>query len=83
MATKVFLDMVRKDRGLVVFSGKNRSGGIIKDGSQWLAEEGDSGRVVGDPARSANGAVAVLAKHYEISDDLDIERGDEWRDGLG
>lgn len=83
MATRVFLDMVRKDRGLVVFSGKDRSGGIIKDGGHWLAEEGDSGRVVGDPARSANGAVKVLAKHYDITGDLDIERDDEYKDGLG
>lgn len=76
---KVYLDMVRKDRGLVVFSGANRSGGIIKDGSRWMAEEGDSGRVVGESARSANEAVKVLARHYEITDDLDIVRDDEWK----
>jgi hypothetical protein len=83
MATKVLLDMVRKDRGLVVFSGKNRGGGIIKDGSRWLAEEGDSGRTVGESARTAKAAVAVLAKHYGITEDLDVEVDEEWKDGLG
>jgi len=76
---KVYLDMVRKDRGLIVFAGADRSGGIIKDGDRWQAEEGDSGRVVGESARTAKGAVKVLAKYYEITDDLDIVRDDEWK----
>lgn len=80
---KVNLDMVRKDRGLVVFRGKNLGGGIIKDGGRWQAEEGDSGCVVGESARTAKAAVAVLAKYYGITEDLDIEVDEEWRDGLG
>lgn len=80
---KVHLDMVRKDRGLVVFAGADRSGGVIKEGSRWMAEEGDSGCVVGELARTAEDAVKVLAKHYGITDDLDINREEEWKDGLG
>lgn len=81
MATeRVHLDMVREHRGLVTFSKSDHGGTVVKDRGSWMAEEDVSGVVIDDKCYdTAEDAVRALAKHYGITNDLDIRREEEWK----
>jgi hypothetical protein len=69
---KVYLDIIREGRGLIVFEEADRGGSVVRDEGQWQAEN-EAGVVVGDLADTPEAAVQVLAKHYGITGALDIE----------
>ncbi len=72
------VDVVRPGRGLVTGAGGAFAGGIVRDGSDYIVEEGESGCVIGR-ARSYQAGADRLARYYGYTPSP-VEITHEWKE---
>lgn len=73
-----FVDVVRPGRGLVTGPKGAFTGGIVRDGTDYIVEEGESGQVIGR-ARSYRSGADRLARHYGYAPSP-VEITHEWKE---